>query len=374
MQYSVYVLNRSRSRNLYMAYRCPRTGRKVERSTGTPNRRDAERAAARWEDRLNRQATSADGSIEWGHFCDLLDDRHLKGLAPNTRYDYHGALDQLLKHCQPRRLRDVTSAMLTEFVGAMRADGRSDETIRSRLSAIRASINWAVDAELTPVCPRMPRMPRRKDSAGGMKGRPLTDDEFATLLLTVPECVPAAHVEQWQRTLRGLWLSGLRLSEAIDLTWERSSGISVDLSGDRPMYWIPPKGDKAGRGRLLPITPDFVEQLEQMPEADRTGSVFEFPKERTGRDDKTSVRFASRKISEFGKVAGITTHDHPIRHATAHDLRRSFGVRWSRKVMPQVLQLLMRHESLTTTMKYYVGQDVTHATEVLWNATKTQPE
>jgi hypothetical protein len=26
----------------------------------------------------------------------------------------------------------------------------------------------------------------------------------------------------------------------------------------------------------------------------------------------------------------------------------------------------MRHSSITTTMKYYVGQDVTHADEVLW--------
>jgi len=32
----------------------------------------------------------------------------------------------------------------------------------------------------------------------------------------------------------------------------------------------------------------------------------------------------------------------------------------------QVLQLLMRHESIETTMKYYVGQDVEHAISVLW--------
>ena len=30
-------------------------------------------------------------------------------------------------------------------------------------------------------------------------------------------------------------------------------------------------------------------------------------------------------------------------------------------------RLLMRHSSIATTMKYYVGQDIQHAAEVLWS-------
>jgi integrase len=41
--------------------------------------------------------------------------------------------------------------------------------------------------------------------------------------------------------------------------------------------------------------------------------------------------------------------------ASAHDLRRAFGARWSRKVNSMVLKELMRHASVTTTEKYYVG-------------------
>ena len=45
------------------------------------------------------------------------------------------------------------------------------------------------------------------------------------------------------------------------------------------------------------------------------------------------------------------------KYATAHDLRRSFGTRWAKRVMPAVLQRLMRHAEIATTMKYYVTMD-----------------
>ena len=44
-------------------------------------------------------------------------------------------------------------------------------------------------------------------------------------------------------------------------------------------------------------------------------------------------------------------------YASAHDLRRAFGYRWSRKVSAMVLKELMRHASATTTEKYYVDID-----------------
>lgn len=46
-----------------------------------------------------------------------------------------------------------------------------------------------------------------------------------------------------------------------------------------------------------------------------------------------------------------------VKYASSHDLRRSFGLRWSRRVMPPVLQELMWQESIETPMKYYAGQD-----------------
>lgn len=55
--------------------------------------------------------------------------------------------------------------------------------------------------------------------------------------------------------------------------------------------------------------------------------------------------------------ANVLVNNSKNKFASAHDLRRSFGERWATRVMPQVLMELMRHESIETTLKFYVGHD-----------------
>jgi Phage integrase family len=60
------------------------------------------------------------------------------------------------------------------------------------------------------------------------------------------------------------------------------------------------------------------------------------------------------------------------KYASAHDLRRAFGLRLSARVMPAILQQLMRHESVETTMRYYVGRDADATADALWKAVRPQ--
>jgi integrase len=79
----------------------------------------------------------------------------------------------------------------------------------------------------------------------------------------------------------------------------------------------------------------------------------------------TSAR-AGRVISEIGKKANVLVNKADGKFASAHDLRRSFGTRWAARVKPATLQLLMRHKSIETTMKYYVCQDSDDVADELW--------
>lgn len=95
------------------------------------------------------------------------------------------------------------------------------------------------------------------------------------------------------------------------------------------------------------------------------GSTVEFM-----RTDSTS-----KLISAIGKKAGVKVWSgrkskadktEKIKYASAHDLRRSFGFRWSQRVPTATLMLLMRHESIQTTLEFYVGRDAETAADAVW--------
>ncbi len=202
-----------------------------------------------------------------------------------------------------------------------------------------------------------------------MKGRPITGEEFERMLANVTPVVGPDAAESWERLLRGLWLSGLRLSEALALRWDDATGaIVVDMSGRRVTLRIPAAAEKGNRDRVLPVSPEFAEFLEATPEADRQGPVFPLAYRRKGRGDAMGMQWVSAIVSKIGKRAGVVVNPDTGKTASAHDLRRAFGQRWAARVMPAVLQQLMRHQDINTTLKYYVGSDADAIADVLWAA------
>jgi integrase len=158
--------------------------------------------------------------------------------------------------------------------------------------------------------------------------------------------------------------------------WDRLDKLCVDLSGRQPMLRIVAELEKCGRDRLLPVAPEFAELLLATPEAERRGSVFK-PQGKAG-GTIASPDLVGHTISRIGKAAGVKVHTRTksgtkagqatevVKYASAHDLRRSFGARWAVRVMPQVLMVLMRHESIDTTLRFYVGRNTT--ADAVWEA------
>ncbi len=81
-----------------------------------------------------------------------------------------------------------------------------------------------------------------------------------------------------------------------------------------------------------------------------------------------------RIISAIGKASGVKVNETTskgkavVKFASAHDLRRAFGTRWAQRIMPVDLQQLMRHETIETTMAFYVGQNANETAERLYRA------
>ncbi len=212
---------------------------------------------------------------------------------------------------------------------------------------------------------KVPEMHRPQGAKGQrlMRGRPITAEEFDRMITAV-EKVRRQDAGLWQRYLTGLWLSGLRLHESTLLSWDEDSLISIDLSGRHPRFRIYAEAEKGRKDRLLPMTPDFAEFALKTPEAERTGNMFKIVGLFTG--EPVTVKRISRTIYAIGKKAGVVVNKAAGKYASAHDLRRSFGTHWASKVKPATLQLLMRHRSIETTLKYYVDQDADDVADELW--------
>lgn len=371
----VTVVNRGR-KYLYLRYICPDTGKAIERSARTADAKAADRAAGKWEAELREGRYQKPSRMTWEAFREHYSANALPGLAARSGDSYESTLNVFEKICSPQRLSDVTTARVTAFVTDLRSRNRTEATIAHHLRHLKATMRWAHKQGLLAVLPAF-SMPKRVKGAKVMRGRPITGEEFDRMLAAVPAVVENAAAPSWDFYLRGLWTSGLRLTESLLLRWDDAPGaIVVDFSGRRPMLRIPAEAQKANRDEVLPITPEFAALLLAVPESQRRGRVFKLLAS-NGTGFRASTWMVSHAVSAIGEKAGVVVDerrkgDEVVRKfASAHDLRRAFGQRWAGKVMPTVLRELMRHASLTTTMAYYVGANAEASADAIWKASDT---
>jgi integrase len=339
---------------LVFRWKDPITRRWCQQSAGTANRRKAEKAAARLEVTLATPIADEDCTFE--QFEARYKDEWVAALAEGTRVTVNSAFKQVKKHLNPRRLTDVTKAHVMLLQTKMREDGLSPNTIQGYLGHIRSAFSWAVEVGLIPEVPwpvkKRRQAARKSQVSRSSRGRAPTTEEFERMLGAISQVPRVKDRDGLRFCMRGLWLSGLRLEESGNLTWDDSGELAIDLSGDHPRMRIWGEGQKSGMDQYLPITPDFAEFLLAVPEADRVGQVFRVESAYAGRylDHKT----VGDLIRAIGRKANVLVNRQTEKFATAHDLRRAFGTRWAARVMPTVLKDLMRHKSIETTMKYYV--------------------
>jgi integrase len=107
------------------------------------------------------------------------------------------------------------------------------------------------------------------------------------------------------------------------------------------------------------MTPDFAQWLLKSPIEERQGKVFAV-------GEGFGIDRTSRVICKMGAKAQVVVNKEQDKFASAHDLRRAFGTRWASRVTPAVLQQLMRHVSIETTLRYYVEQNADSLGAELW--------
>ena len=269
----VYVVEFGDRPYYQLQWRDPNTQRKRTKTTSVKRtglareRKLVERLAAELESQLRAGAGGLPSRLGWAEFRGRYEREVVPGLALKTGDKIRGVLDRVERELNPPRLRDLSEQRLSYFVSMLRKSGAAETTIAGHVAHIKAALTWAVEQKMLPVRPTMPKIQRAKKSNGRpMKGRPITAEEFDRMLGAVSAEVGDEAAAQWQHYLQGLWASGLRLGESLDLWWDREDRLfPVFPRGGRPMLRVPGELEKGHADRLLPIAPEFALMLVQVP-------------------------------------------------------------------------------------------------------------
>jgi integrase len=317
----------------------PETGKRKSKSAGTADPKQAESARADLESDLNAGRYAEASRMTWERFRELFEEEYLPNCRPRTRQVYDNVFNLFERVCGARPLRSVNARTVSAFAAGLRklpgrggAPGMQPLTVKVRLQFLHTALAWAAQQGLIPSVPAFPgvKVPKRK-----------------------PQPVPVESVERLldkadDPELRVLllcgWLAGLRRKEAMALEWEQADDAPwVDF--DRERIWLPGTLVKAVEDQWVPLDPKLREALLSLP---RTGrKVFHL----MAHGDRNELRptSVSNRIAAVAKAAGVKL--------SMKSLRRGFGCRYAGRVPAQVLQRLLRHANIKTTMDYYANVD-----------------
>jgi integrase len=372
----VYVKRVAGKRYLQLAWIDPDTGMERRRSAGTGRMRDAIETAKQLELTMDR-GVSIDG-VTWPYFCERYKAEHIAGLKPRSRGDWSTLKDAIDNYLKPVFLSELNAESISRFKLALKSDKRhprNSDTVAKYLRTLRTALKWAANLRMIHEAPHI-SMPRQTRSGRTMKGRPITERELQVMIEHIAEGLIAtrktksqrlnitrAAIASWEHALWVFWYSGIRLSELPCLYWDDPDKLCVvDLDGERPMLRFHQELEKGNRDRLCPMPPDLADYLRNIHPDRRKGRVAT-PIKYDGKP--ASVNTVCKVIGAIGKAARVVVSTKPVKYASTHDLRRSFGTRWAPRVQPAVLQKMMRHKHISTTMEFYVEIDANDLADVI---------
>jgi integrase len=369
-------------RSLVLSWVDQVTGKRKTKSAKTKDWRTAERLAGELEKELEA-GTVSPSRITWSEFVNRYTDEKLSTLAPVTRETALASLRHVKRVLEIEFLAKLTAEAISRFAAAVGKEGMKATTLAHHLRHVKAATRWAAKLGLMTKPPAI-EMPKRARGTQA-RSRAVTTEEYDRMAEAVVK-VRKHDAAQWKHYIEGLWLSGLRRSEALALTWDQDGVFCVHLGEKRPVFII--RAQKSGKAETCPMSPDFGAWLLAVPDAERSGLVFPLIDKRT--NQPISPHRVGQIVERIGKAANVKvgtrigwvteqTKDKitgearkerkrgevPV-FAGCHSLRRGFGSKWARRASPSVLKRLMRHSSIATTEGYYVHMEAADVSEELW--------
>lgn len=378
-----------KGRPIQIRYTDPETKKEVRISTGTHDFDEAEDQKRKIEAKLllgieAKPEQKYGPTMSWEIFREEYSTRYLSTLRDRARQTAESRLDIIERVLKPVLLSDVANYDALETLQAELLRGaesrynapRSAHTVKGYMAATLAALNWAA-SESRGWIDRVPKVKVKTSKLRAAKGRPLKDDEFQEMLNVTAIVVGSQVAHSWRFLLRGLRASGLRLSEIMNVHWTDPNLIMPVFGAQYSLLQIPAQMQKNNTDESIPLVPWFENVLQEVPECERTGYVFN-PQPvvhkcgRPATGERLESEWVGKVISRIGKQAGIVVHPgdkktgRKPKFASAHDLRRTCSQQMIDAGVPEMLlQRVMRHASFETTKRHYSQHNLQRECHVL---------
>ncbi|QDU63377.1 site-specific tyrosine recombinase XerC [Planctomycetes bacterium Pan216] len=339
-------IQQRKGRTLALEWHDPTTGKRRTKSTGTNDWRAAEQQRAELEVDLNRGVDVDSGRMKWSRLRELYESEKLIETSATNQQRARDVFDVFERHVKLTTINSITERTIAAFVAKLRERELSPFTVQLHLRYLRVILRWAFKRQYIERVPtiEMPPAPKAISRRKIRGAANITGEVFDRLIAACPN-------DGWRLFLAFCWHAGLRSSEARNVR-----GEDIDLEGHRILIPTPKRGSSDEHAIVSPELDAILRErfpgglpIDRLIPSDE---VNELAKDRSGRFQAIAKRAGISGGSKSGLI-------------TLHDLRRSVGSRWAGKVPAQVLQKLMRHASLATTMGFYADTEAA-AVDALW--------
>lgn len=251
--------------------------------------------------------------------------------AAPTREAYMRDLRQWESWCVAHgvQLLNPKPGHVTQWIGDLRAMGRTDATVARKVSTLASFYRWARHNGLTAADPMPLKRPRVHTDGTAKLG--LERDRLRAVLAEAKRHSLRAHA-----LVTLLIFTGLRISEALHAD---VSDLS-EQAGHRVLRVV----GKGSRPRTV-VLPAPVWHVLQQYLGERTGPIFI-----TASGKRLGRQSAHATIRLLGSRVGVALHPHLLRHSAATAALDS-GAPLDR------VQALLGHASPTVTMRYAKARD-----------------